>query len=71
MKKVKELLSKECNRYVNGQCTTYSCIRRAGWVRGPYDPNIATCEYHEAIKEIEQLEKYVDELHDNIQGMGN
>lgn len=60
--KAKELLSQECNRYTNGECRTFNCIRRAGWIRGPYDPNIATCEYHEAIKEIEILESKIEKL---------
>lgn len=63
MIKAKEILSKQCNRYVNGLCTTAECLKRAGWNRfqcntiEEYDKCIekATCEYHEAILEIDSL----------------
>ena len=39
---------RECNRYVNGACTTAACLRRGGWKPGwPQNVDAATCLAHE------------------------
>jgi hypothetical protein len=53
MTKAEKLLSKECNRYVNGKCFLTKCFRRA-------DYKEATCEIHEAILEVREIEKIYD-----------
>ncbi len=60
MTKAEQILSKECHRYTDGVCNTRICLVRGGWVRGKLpvgDRTLATCEIHEAILEIKELEK--------------
>ena len=39
---------RECNRYVNGVCTTAACLRRGGWKPGGIqNVDAATCVAHE------------------------
>jgi hypothetical protein len=58
-----DLLSKQCNKYTNGQCGTLACLQRGGYNRKnpklPIDLNMATCEYHEAILEILDLKRKI------------
>ena len=41
-----EYNERQCNRYVNGFCSTHRCMKRGGFVAGG-DMNVATCEEHE------------------------
>lgn len=54
-----DLLTEQCNRRVNGQCTLRKCIVRGGWSgnRADYDEAVsqATCEYHEAAQALEEI----------------
>lgn len=60
MTKAEKLLSKECNRYVNGICTTANCAKRGNPNPSiPLDFNKSTCEIHEAILEIKDLEEEI------------
>ena len=45
-------LKSQCNRYVNGECHTSICYRRAGHVSGPPKHDSATCEAHELLQEL-------------------
>lgn len=49
-----EYFQSQCNRYVNGQCSTRACLVRGGY-RGsePVNYDLATCAYHEAVKHLE------------------
>ncbi len=72
MTKAEQILSKQCNRYTNGQCMTLSCLERGGYDRKaaalkqntPVDYqniiNCATCEIHEAILEVRAIESEVE-----------
>lgn len=44
-----EYVQGQCNRYLNGHCSTRRCLVRGGWsqVNGPPDFETATCEEHE------------------------
>ena len=60
MIKAKEILSKQCNRYVNGLCTSGVCITRGAQQRNITDItelywSLSTCEAHEAILELDSL----------------
>ena len=64
-----DLLKSECNRYVNGQCTTRRCVVR-GMDRAKMtfpltDYTVATCEHHEAVQEIHRLRALVRCLVEN------
>ena len=51
-----EWLKAQCNRYVNGQCSTLTCLKRGGYVRGtPPNYDTATCEPHEILTELAAL----------------
>ena len=52
-----EWLKDQCNRYVNGQCSTLSCLRRGGYKVGGYSYDIATCNPHEIILKLTKLNK--------------
>lgn len=69
MSKAAELLKAECNRYVNGQCSTARCVRRgmkaAGMTFPLTDYAVATCEHHEAVQEIERGRELVRCLIEN------
>lgn len=72
MTKAEQILSKECNRYVNGFCATLSCLKRGGFDTKNLPPPIpslieksykelvdkSTCEIHEAILEVRTLEEH-------------
>ena len=47
----------QCNRYVNGQCSTLRCLVRGGYKinSGPCDNSIATCEEHETATRLREL----------------
>ena len=64
-----ELLKAECNRYVNGKCTTRRCVvrgmDRAGMTFPLKDYAVATCEHHEAVCEVETLRDLVECLIEN------
>lgn len=50
-------LMSQCNRYVNGHCSTRACLVRGGVKTGQpfenYEP--ATCEAHEILQETKRL----------------
>ena len=49
-------LKDQCNRYKNGRCQTLSCLKRGGYDRvAPVCYDIATCEAHEVLCELESL----------------
>lgn len=51
-----EWLRDQCNRYLNGQCATLSCLRRGGYDRDVEvkpDFDRATCHPHEVLKALE------------------
>lgn len=64
-----DILKAECNRYVNGRCTTARCVKRgmtaAGMTFPLTDYAVATCEYHEAVQEVETLRNLVECLVEN------
>ena len=64
-----ELLKAECNRYVNGQCSTRRCVKRGmdrtGMTFPLSDYAVATCEHHEAIQEIEKARDLINCLIEN------
>lgn len=68
MTKAEQILSNQCNRYVNGFCATLYCLNRGGYDKKNIkldkspDYNLATCEIHEAILEIKNLEEEVKKL---------
>lgn len=49
-----EFLKSQCNRYVNGYCSTRKCLVRGGWKVG-MNQDVATCESHEILVELESL----------------
>lgn len=54
LEKVIQYHKEQCNRYTNGQCHTRACLLRGGWsVDRPDLHDAATCEYHEAVKILE------------------
>lgn len=58
MTKSESILSKKCNRYVNGICTTVNCVKRGNPNYSlPLDFKKSTCEIHEAILEVRALEE--------------
>lgn len=75
-----DYLRSQCSRFISGQCTTLRCIRRGGYSgSGGYNPEIATCEYWEAVAAVNfcagipteqlegtSLEEVVDALADNL-----
>lgn len=62
-----QILSKQCNRYINGICTTMNCVKRGNPSFSlPLDFNKSTCEIHEAILEIKDLEEEVKDLNSRI-----
>ena len=50
-----EFLKSKCNRYTNGFCHTLACLKRGGYKGGSFKDDIATCEYHEVVQELEDL----------------
>lgn len=61
-----EFIKKECNRYVNRECTTLGCFKRGGWIRGGRKPPKdfePTCQVHELVLYVEKLEKENKSLH--------
>lgn len=69
MSKAAALLKAECNRYVNGNCMTRRCIVR-GMDRAKMtfpltDYAVATCEWHEAVLEMERARDLIDCLIEN------
>lgn len=53
----REWLKTQCNRYVNGICSTRRCLVRGGHESGsgPVDFDVATCEHHELINQLDRL----------------
>ena len=68
---------RECNRYVNGACTTAACLRRGGWKPGwPQNVDAATCVAHETAialaakdAEIERLRTALGSWNATLMGM--
>lgn len=51
-----EWLKSQCNRYVNGFCSTRACMVRGGYKPGiTVDYECATCEPHEILIELQNL----------------
>lgn len=51
-----EWLKDQCNRYLNGFCSTSSCLKRGGLVADdPRGYEAATCHAHEVLQELEVL----------------
>lgn len=50
-------LKQQCNRYVNGKCSTVRCLFRGGvqHTDKPINYDNATCEPHEILVELELL----------------
>lgn len=69
MSQARRLLQQECNRYVNGQCTTRACVKRgmdaAGMTFPITDYAMATCGYHEAVQEIDRARDLINCMIDN------
>ena len=63
-----EWLKSQCNRYKNGQCTTLKCLQDGGYIRGDNLANhdIATCEPHEILIELEELKDEIKSLERDI-----
>lgn len=60
-------LKSECNRFVNGQCTTLACMKRGGYtsgIPGTYDQ--ATCAEREAVLAIQHLESELAEANQKL-----
>lgn len=56
LKRLLAELKRNCNRYVNGVCSTRGCLRRGGWNgEAPVDFTKATCERHEQATALETL----------------
>lgn len=66
--KADEIIKQDCNHYVNGQCTTRSCLARGGWKPGDdYDKSVANamCDSREIITlraKVRELEEHIAEL---------
>ena len=61
---LQEWLRAQCNRYVNGACTTARCLRRGGWVPGgPQSADDATCEAHEAAAALDAKDAEIAAAH--------
>ena len=55
--KALNLLGRNCNKYANGVCQTVACLPHdsLGKLVKPIDFSKATCEYSEAIEELEKI----------------
>lgn len=64
-----DILKAECNRYVNGHCSTRRCVQRGMAASGMTFPladyAVSTCEHHEAVREVERLRELVTSLVEN------
>lgn len=70
MTKAEKLLSKECMRYIAGECRSTHCLIRGGYNlknRGPFNPEIATCEYHEAIIELKVAQRNAEIVREDFE----
>lgn len=69
MSQALRLLKAECNRYTNGHCSTAACVRRGMKATDATFPladyAVATCGYHEAVREVERLREMVNCLIEN------
>lgn len=73
-----EWAKSQCNRYVNGQCSTLGCMKRGGYKRGEpvADYDMATCEAHETVKaltrahpDLGKVDSLVAAIEGNLSGM--
>lgn len=49
-------LKSSCNRYINGECNSLTCLKQGGYQRGSMpDYSKATCERHKQVMELEAL----------------
>jgi hypothetical protein len=62
MSQARRLLAAECNRYVNGQCSTRACVLRGTRATGVQDRTLSTCGYHEAVQEIDTARDLIKRL---------
>ena len=69
MSQARRLLAAECNRYVNGHCSTAACVRRGMKATGMTFPltdyAVATCGHHEAVQEIDRARDLISCLIEN------
>lgn len=64
---LQEYFRKQCNRHVNGACTTGACLRRGGWKPGwPQNVDVATCEAHEAADALDAKDAEIERLRDRL-----
>lgn len=66
-----EYLQESCNKYVNGFCSTRVCLVRGGWslenrLKLSHEEWLAraSCENHEIIQDLEELDRLREEKHD-------
>ena len=53
-KQTEEWVKSQCNRYVNGHCSSTVCLLRGGYFRCEKpDYNMATCEAHEVMQKLQ------------------
>lgn len=65
---LQEYFRKQCNRHVNGACTTGACLRRGGWKPGwPQNVDAATCEAHEAADALDAKDAEIAALRERVE----
>lgn len=65
---LQEWLRAQCNRHVNGACTTARCLRRGGWIPGaPQSADAATCEAHEAADALDAKDAEIAALREKVE----
>ena len=65
---IQERLREQCNRHVNGACTTGACLRRGGWKPGwPQNVDAATCEAHEAAAALDAKDADIAALREKVE----
>ena len=59
---------RECNRYVNGACTTAACLRRGGWKPGGIqNVDAATCVAHETAIALAAKDAEIERLQERLE----
>ena len=59
---------RECNRYVNGVCTTAACLRRGGWKPGGIqNVDAATCVAHETAIALAAKDAEIERLQERLE----
>lgn len=60
---LKQWLTRQCNKLMNGECRTGACLKRGGYIRGEPSTlsiNRATCEALEIHNIIDEHDKSVE-----------